>query len=334
MGSQGNVKSSEARAISDNGPTPPPRLWAGHEALGRCAPYDGERQKIAADRDNWVSRLRVAPDDTTTNENGASQSGLVRKYRGATEATSSLAAFGITVFGFMAFGYFVWLLLTLPGAAGVPGADMVIYRDAVERVLAGGSWFLPEQTTGQAYELILGDVMYPPIAAPLMAVALLPWPVWYAVPLGILVACVVYQRPSPWGWAAIAALLAYPATPQLIVSGNPAIWIAAFAALGSVWRPAFAFVLLKPSLFVFALPGARHRGWWAIVGALTAAALVVLPWTLDWVGVILNQRGSYAGMTTFTRDIALMLVPMVAWLTRSRRSEPKLERATPTPASP
>jgi hypothetical protein len=82
-----------------------------------------------------------------------------------------------------------------------------------------------------------------------------------------------------------------------------------------VWRPAFALVLLKPSLFVFALPGIRSRGWWVIAAGLAVLSLVMVPISLDYVHVVLNARSGNASILYSIRDVPLMLIPFIAWAT-------------------
>jgi len=234
-----------------------------------------------------------------------------------------LLAFGLTLLALLLFTFFLWVQATDPRYASLWGVDRTIYREAGLRVLAGGHWFYPEQVTGQPYEVIVGHVMYPPVAMLwLVPAALLPDLFWWAIPLAVIAWVVVRWRPSPWGWAGIAACLAYPPTSQMLVAGNPGLWIAAAAALGTIWRPAFALVLAKPSVFPFALLGVRDRLWWAIVAAGLAVSLVALPMTLQWVGVMLDARGFFSGPLYAFRDLGWMLIPIIAWRSGTRLPPP------------
>lgn len=222
-------------------------------------------------------------------------------------------AFGVAILGLVIFAFFLWTQWTDPRYATLWGADRTIYREAGQRVLAGGQWFLPAQVTGQPYVVTVGDVMYPPVAMVwLVPAALLPDLFWWAIPLAVIAIVVVRHRPSMWGWAGIAACLAYPPTSQMLVAGNPGLWIAAAAAIGSVWSPAYALILAKPSLFPFALQGARHRGWWLILGVGAALSIAMLPLTLEWVGAITNARGYFSGPFYAYRDLGWLLIPLIA----------------------
>jgi len=108
---------------------------------------------------------------------------------------------------------------------------------------------------------------------------------------------------------------------EIIASGNPGLWIAMFAALGTVRRPAFTLVLLKPSLAPFALLGARSRGWWVLLAAFVAVSLVLLPMWIDYVHVLLNGRGPLAVAWYSIRDVPLVSVPLVAWAARARPAD-------------
>jgi len=230
---------------------------------------------------------------------------------------SAPLALGVILLALVIFAFFLWTQATDPRYASLWGVDRGIYREAGLRVLSGGSWFYPEQVTGQPYEVIVGHVMYPPVAMLwLVPAALLPDVLWWAIPLAVIAAIVIRHRPSPWGWAAIAACLAYPPTSQMLVSGNPGLWIAAACAIGTVWRPAFALVLAKPSLFPLALLGVRDRGWWVITAAGLAVSLVMLPLTLQWFDVMLNARGFFSGPLYAFRDLGWMLLPLIAWVCR------------------
>lgn len=222
-------------------------------------------------------------------------------------------ALGVTVLGLVIFGFWFASEALNPYYASALGADRRIYHDAALHVLNGGFWFYPDQVTGQPYVPEVGHVMYPPVALLwFIPAAFLPDILWWAIPLGVIAAVVIHHRPSPWGWAGVALCLAWPWSAPMLLAGNPGLWIAAACALGTVWRPAFALILAKPSLFPFALLGARSRGWWLIVGVGLVVSLATLPLTLEWVGAMLNARGPFSGPLYAIRDVGWMLLPVVA----------------------
>lgn len=205
------------------------------------------------------------------------------------------------------------------------GIDVRVYLDATQRWLTGGSFYLPHQLAGP-YTIAYGDVLYPPTAIPLFAPFLvLPAVLWWAVPIAGIAAVSVASRPSPTVIAAMALCLWFPTTMVRIVTGNPVMWIALFAALAWRW-PAFGpWVLLKPSLFPFALIGAPRRWWWVGLVAYGALALVTLPLMAQWVTVLLNSRGG--GLLYSLQDVPLVCIGMLAGMSgwvRSRAPEPRL----------
>jgi hypothetical protein len=232
-------------------------------------------------------------------------------------------AFGIVFLCLVQFGWWILLEISDPRYSPYIGGDYRIYHDAAVRVLSGGSWFFPEQLTGQPYEAVWGHVMYPPVSMAWMIPAtFLPELLWWLIPVSVIGAIVVNHRPSPWGWAGIAACLAWPWSAPILMAGNPGLWIAAACALGTKWRPAFALILAKPSLFPFALLGVRDRGWWLIVSLGLVVSLATLPWTAQWLGVIANAQGQFSGPLYAIRDVGWMLLPLVAWRTTTRSTAP------------
>jgi hypothetical protein len=224
----------------------------------------------------------------------------------------------VTVAALAFAAFLVVILATDPTYRPLWGVDRGIYREAGQRVLSGGSWFLERQLHGP-YVIEVGDVMYPPVAMLwLVPAALLPDVLWSALPLLVIGAVVAWHRPGPWGIAGIALCLAYPWTPQMLASGNPGWWIAAAVAVGTVWRPAFALAFCKPSLLVVPFLGARDRRWWGLTAAGIAVSLAMLPLTVAWFHVILDGRGPFARLDYSVRDLGLVLIPLIAWRTRSR----------------
>jgi len=197
---------------------------------------------------------------------------------------------------------------------GVVGVDRGIYQEAVLRWVGGGFFYYPEQVAGP-YEILQGHILYPPMALIwLVPGAYLPNVLWWGIPIVTTSAIVVRHRPAAWAWPLIGLCACTFSSVEIIASGNPGIWISMFVAIGTLWRPAFALVLLKPSLFLFALPGIRSRGWWAIATALAIGSLVLLPMSVDYLHVIVNARGPNATILYSLRDVPLMLIPIVAWV--------------------
>jgi hypothetical protein len=194
--------------------------------------------------------------------------------------------------------------------------DLAIYQAATRRLLAGDSWYLAHQLAGP-YQILDGDVLYPPVTAWFF----LPWlilPAWtfVLVPLGIIARFLVSARPAAWTWPLMALCLAYPVTLIYIVYANPTVWITAFVALGLRYAWPGVFVLLKPTLAPFALIGIRTRGWWIGLVVLGLASLPFLGATLDYPRILLDSRGG--GLLYSAISVPLALVPLIAWIGRRR----------------
>ncbi len=200
------------------------------------------------------------------------------------------------------------------------GVDFVLYRDVAARWLAGGPYFEAYQLAG-TYDIRAGDVLYPPVGLLLFVpFALLPaalaWPLWWAIPVGTTVWVIWRLRPRPDVWPLLALCIAWPTTLLKTWTGNPVIWSVAALALGVLWYWPSVVVLLKPSLAPFALFGANRRNWWLALGGFVLASLPFGSLWVDWVTSVVNSRGG--GLLYSTLEIPMLLLPLVAWLGRTR----------------
>lgn len=195
-----------------------------------------------------------------------------------------------------------WLVLGWSHNTG----DLTIYTDATRRLLSGGSWYLGRQAG--SYELLFGDVLYPPVASLFFA----PWlvlPGWTFVAIPALIVGWSVRRATAGQWILIALCLLWPATGIKVLSANPSVWIAAFVALGLRYRWPAALVLLKPSVFPLALIGVRSRGWWITVLGLALLSLPFLNETLRYPAVVFGARGG--GLLYNLVDLPVMLIPLL-----------------------
>jgi hypothetical protein len=228
--------------------------------------------------------------------------------------------------------YTLIILFTAPGYA--LGYDFSIYRDAAVRWVHGGFFYYPEQVAGP-YTVLDGHVLYPPVALLLFVpFTILPAILWWLVPLSIIAWRLIALRPSIWGWVAVLVLVCRPYDVQIVFAGTPTIWIVAILAVASRWPWVSAFVLVKPTLLPFALVGIRTRGWWLALAIFGAACLLFAPMWPDWIRVVLNARGPFSGLLYSLKDVPLMLVPVVAWIARSRTAGDSAPSIAPANRSP
>lgn len=196
------------------------------------------------------------------------------------------------------------------------GVDYHLYIDTAAGWLHGGSYFQPYQVAGP-YQISAGDILYPPVALLLFVpFTFLPAILWWLIPAAAIGWCLVRLRPAPLAWPLLAACLAWPTTPLKILTGNPVIWAVAALALGVVYAWPSVLVLIKPSLFPFALFGARSRRWWLALGALAAVSLPFGSLWIDWFQSVLNSQGG--GIAYSSLEIPMLAFPVVAWLGRTK----------------
>jgi hypothetical protein len=190
----------------------------------------------------------------------------------------------------------------------------------------------PAYQLGGPYEIQPGAILYPPITIAAFApTLLLPGPLWWLIPIVVTGAIVLHLRPRPWAILTIGFCLLYTASFTLIVAGNPDMWLVAALAIALYWRPAAAFVLLKPSLFPFALIGVKSKGWWVIAGLFTLVSLAFIPQTFDWIKAVTTGYGPRSGVLYSLQDAPLLLVPFVAWFGSKARHEAVTTRLAELP---
>ena len=200
------------------------------------------------------------------------------------------------------------------------GGDLRGYTDATRMWLDGDGFYLPRQLNGP-YQTELGDVLYPPTAIYLFLPFLVfPVLLWWVLPLGLLAFLIWSWRPAPWAVAVILVCIAYPNNAITIFRGAPVMVFAALVGAALRWKFPGALILLKPSILPFALIGIRTRGWWItalVVGVATIPLLGLVP---DWLRAVFDSRG-YGGLLYSARDLPLLVIPVFAYMGRTRTSE-------------
>lgn len=201
------------------------------------------------------------------------------------------------------------------------GGDFRFYTDASRRWLEGGGFYLQRQLHG-LYETQMGDVLYPPTTLYFFIPFLvLPAQLWWILAIGLLAFVVWSWRPAPWAIALTLVCLATPNLVNMYFRGSPGIMVAALVAAALRWKWPGALILLKPSVLPFALIGIRSWGWWIVAGALVLLTLPLLSLIPDWLHAVFDSRGA-DGLLYSLRDVPLLLVPVFAYLGRTRN--PKL----------
>jgi hypothetical protein len=212
-----------------------------------------------------------------------------------------------------------WAMAVLGNAPYVHwliGIDADIYFSATRSWLADGTWYLPRQLAGP-YGIEYGDVLYPPILLYLLVpFQWLPFALWWAIPVAAIGWALWRIRPPLWSWSLMVVCLAWPLSVEQLVKGNPVLWIMAAEAVAIAVGLPTTLVLLKPSLFPFAVIGIRRRAWWIQAAILVVLSLPLLELTLLYPQVILDSRGG--GLLYSVRDVPLLLLPVVAGLAGGR----------------
>ena len=182
--------------------------------------------------------------------------------------------------------------------------------DATRRWLAGGSFFEPYQLAGPVPH---PDGRRPVRAQRPAAVRRVHGPAGDPVvgdPAGRHRVGDLALHPAPVAWPFIALCIFWPPMVARTVAGNPVMWVMACRRARLHLRWAFVGVLLKPSLFPFALLGVRSRSWWI---ALALWIVICLPFGglwFDWVSAVTNS--TEGGLLYSLQDVPILLLPVIA----------------------
>lgn len=206
------------------------------------------------------------------------------------------------------------------GGAGDIGVDFRFYRDAAQRWLSEGSFYLPHQLEGPYRVTTLVDVLYPPTALLLFVpFTVAPPVVWWIIPMSVLAITIASWRPAMWSVPIMLALCLWVRAFGAFLWGNTDMWMAAAVAGGLRWGWPAVLIMVKPSLLPFIFVGIKRRSLLVAVIALTLGSIAVFwPLWLDYVQAIRNMemRLDYS-----LGSVTLLLVPVVAWFARDRAIE-------------
>jgi hypothetical protein len=201
------------------------------------------------------------------------------------------------------------------------GEDFIIHREIGQRFLDTGVLYLPDQLAGPYANRLGYHVLYPPTTLlVIVPLALIPEGLaviaWYGIPLAVLVLLISRYRPGPWAWVALMLIAFWPRSQGAILYGNSDMLIAAAIGAGVLWGWPAALILLKPSWFLLALVGIRHRSWWVALGMFAIASLLVLPLWPQYVTAMTNITDSSWLQRLY--GLPLMLTAIVIWAGQSR----------------
>jgi hypothetical protein len=230
----------------------------------------------------------------------------------------------LAVIAVVALPWVVAIVVNPPYVQWLIGIDADIYFSAAQSWLADGTWYLPRQLAGP-YGIEYGDVLYPPILLYLLVpFQWLPLPLWWVIPVAAIAWALWRIHPPRGSWPLMALCLAWPLSVEQLIKGNPVLWIMAVEAVAIAIGLPTTLVLLKPSLFPFAVIGIRRRAWWGQGAILVVLSLPLLQLTLLYPQVILDSRGG--GLLYSVRDIPLLCLPVIAGLAAGRLRPWRLPR--------
>lgn len=221
-----------------------------------------------------------------------------------------------------------WQYISAPPGAidRLAGLDYRNYAEATHTWLNGGSWYLDRQLHGP-YEVVPGDVLYPPVWLLLFVpAAIAPWPLWWILPAAMVAWGLWKLRPSALGWATMAAFLAWPPTAVHLLTGNPGIWLVGALAMAMLYRWPAVVLLTKVTIAPLGLWGVRDRRWWVALAGLVVASLLFLPMWPTYVQVLLDAKHP-SGIFYSAQDLPMLMIPLVAWATSTTRARAKAGKA-------
>jgi len=201
--------------------------------------------------------------------------------------------------------------------------DLYAIQAFAQRYVDSGSMYLPSQLEGpfnpQPYWLPSDELpsMYPPHAIFLFAPFLvLPAPLWWMVPLGVIAFALWRLRPAPWAWPILAIIALSLESVSGIYAGSTTMWLVAFVAGGLMWGWPAVLVTIKPSLLPFAFIGMKGQSWWVAAVVLGVSPILMLGQWFAYVTVVSNAQTS---LLYSLGSVPAMMLPVVAWAASCRR---------------
>jgi hypothetical protein len=151
----------------------------------------------------------------------------------------------------------------------------------------------------------------------LVPFTVLPAVLYWLIPGILMLAALVRMRPAAWSIWVISLLSVTDAVQGPVFWGTPVFWLMPVVAWGFLLGWPAPIVFLKPTLAPFALAGlTRPRRF---VAGLIGFAVVSIPFWPLWLQWIAAIRNSDLDATYGLSQVAILLVPTVAWLGRTRK---------------
>jgi hypothetical protein len=211
------------------------------------------------------------------------------------------------------------LSYVLPPGDSFLGMDYLFYGEVAKRWLETGAYYLPHQLSGPYTATLMVDNLYPPIALLLfLPFVVLPWILWWLIPIAVVGSFIAWTRPSPIAWPLLALVLIWPRTQTAFLFGNTDLWMAAAVAGGLRWGWPAALLAIKPTFLLFAAVGIRRRSFWIALGGL---AIVSIPMAALWLDYVQAMRNVTITADYSVGSLPLVLAPLIAWFLRSRPRE-------------
>ena len=224
-------------------------------------------------------------------------------------------AVGLTVL-FVGIGLIIFQAAMAGVGQHIVGLDIGHYLDATRRWSATGTPYLAYQLTAPFQLVDSATFLHPPIALYLFAPFLvLPLVLWWVIPIGIVGWTILAWRPAYWSWPVMAAALALSRFHIPLIVGNSDLWIWAAIATGLRFGGPALLIVVKPSLYPFMVIGIHRRSWWITALVVAFAAVPFGTLWLDWMAII---RNAPIDPLYSLFNIPWLLVPVVAWLARTR----------------
>lgn len=243
----------------------------------------------------------------------------IRRYRLA------MAGLAMAILVFAAYSLIV--MLQSPWGRLNLGADPVLgYLPGARRFLETGSPYEPAQVAG-AWTLGAHSFIHPPAALLLFVPFLvLPYVLWWVLPIAVTIAALVRLRPRPWAWPLLALCLCWPWSTAALIAGNSDMWAMAAVAAGAAWGWPIVALVIKPTFAPLALISVRRPAAWIAAAVLAVLMIPLLHLWFEWLTVVRNASLS---LGYSVQSLPIVLIGVIAWVAGDRTARGTAREPTP-----